>query len=411
MTLKPEVLPDTTADIPFDTGHRALLDGSEPVIVVTVEGDRRYVTLTPSPDVWIRNAEGKLVLNRQWVNVERLKSAAMLVPDAPITIAPDPASALEALPHEPVDIDAMKAHMDIDGADSEAVIAGQEMDLAAQRDEQAAYIAELEQAHEIARDYIEKLEAQRHLTLEAVAGRDAVLERAQQMTARRKIETTTYPDIDDGSLTDFINQGWRVVFEAAYVLPAYDREVCHMVRLERETQDTAHPPMEARAAAGIPAYEDIPGEMSDDETPAEPDPYLQVEEIYIQMDGGEPAWKSEIDPVKREAMIYAARSATVGKKAAGRMIAQTRARQKRQREQGGAPDIEYLVGSPKVNGLRVGKLALDPAKFPLLNTLASGVTGDELIDAMNEKVKARVMAAMLAAQPQRPSPVPLMLGQ
>jgi hypothetical protein len=49
--------------------------------------------------------------------------------------------------------------------------------------------------------------------------------------------------------------------------------------------------------------------------------------------------------------------------------------------------------------------------MPIAATLASGITGDELIDAMNERVKAKVVAAMRPAQPQRPSPVPLMLGQ
>jgi hypothetical protein len=187
-----------------------------------------------------------------------------------------------------------------------------------------------------------------------------------------------------------------VVFEAAYVLPAYGKDACHMVRLERDVPDTAHPPMEARAAASLPSYEDILTEMIGDECPVETPAFPDVEEIYIHMDGGEPAWKSEMDSVKREAMIYQARKATLGPKAAGRMIAQTRARQKRHRADG-------LV--------QVGHLLLDPKTMPIAATLASGITGDELIDAMNERVKAKVVAAMRPAQPQRPSPVPLMLGQ
>ena len=438
MTLKPQDVPTTTDDIPFDAGSRALLDNADTVIVVTVEGDRRYVTLTPAPDVWIRNAEGKLVLNRQWVNVERLTSATtldtLLAANAPATIVPDPTSVLEALPDDGIDIDALKAHLNVDGTeDGEAAIAEKELDLAKQRDEMAAQLAQKDQTikalrHEteslsdqvvalerqldaLTADYDKKLKAQLeisnglkrelHMAVEIARALEASLpSQRMRIEVKRKIETTTHPDIDDGSLTDFINQGWRVVFEAAYVLPARDKEVCHMVRLEREVPDTAHPPLEARADRGqdIPfemIYED--GDRSDqDDVPV----HEQVEEIYIHMDArpvlDEPAWKAAPDEAQREAMIYMARKATLGSKAAGRMIAQTRAWQKRQR----ADDL-----------VQVGHLLIDPKTQPLTATLSSGITGEELIDAMNEKVRVKVMDAMRAAQPTRPAPVPLMLGQ
>jgi hypothetical protein len=311
-----------------------------------------------------------------------------------------------------------------------STIAQREIDIAAKKDaliaglrEETATLSEQhdaleKQIHDLTVDYDAKLKAQLTISnglmdelkgkadyiryLEGELARydtmaDRVVLQMQPASAQRgKIETTTHPDIDDGSLTDFINQGWRVAFEAAYVLPAYDKEVCHMVRLERDAQDEAHSPMEAHVSADLPSYEDIAAEVIGDgtldETPTSP----EVEEIYIHMDDGEPAWKSEMDPVKREAMIYAARKATVGQKAAGRMIAQARARQKRQRDDG-------LI--------RVGDRLIDPQAMPMAATLASGITADELIAAMNEKVKAKVMDAMRASQPQGAAVVPLLLGQ
>lgn len=116
--------------------------------------------------------------------------------------------------------------------------------------------------------------------------------------AKRKIETITIYDFSDVGLADRINQGWRVVFEDYMLLPATitdelgdTRDARHVVRREREVQESATPPQEeARQGERLPTLEeaaDMPLE-SDDEMPEEDETPESTHEIMFHVGGSKP---------------------------------------------------------------------------------------------------------------------------
>lgn len=372
MTLDQHDIPDTTQEIPFAVGSTALLRGSDEVVrVITVDGSDREVSRNASLDIWVRDDSGRLVRNREWVSVGALKSPATLAMPDPARVEVD----------EPVPI-----------------IAAKEIDLAQQRDDQAARIAALEQqvaqlteqrnieqadkaifrqsmdlyewAHDMARDYIVRLEGQRDVLSETLsqarATHQADMERyghrQPSQTVKRKIETMSLRNPEMQALADLINEGWKVVFETTYVMGGYEEAyVTHFLRLEREVLETAHPPMEeARDVVDLPAAEPV-SDGAEDAVP------LDARKLWVEaLDESEPV----PDPAQAPVLLI-----------------------------------------DEAAELKVGSLALDPKKFPITAALASGVSTEDLITAMNQKIKAKVIAAMLTSQARRSAPVPLMLGQ
>lgn len=229
--------PIETDSIPFKPGTQAVLrDGGDKVIVINEDLDLREIEMMDDRAMFDGIGYKK---QTRWVNM-----ADLMVP-------------FQIPPHDqaPIETGSTIAERELNAAvKKDQQIAGLLRETSRMSDTIDAQDREIALKDELIKALKADLAMERERTTEL---QRAIV--AERPPVKRKIETQTHDDIGDDVLADMINAGWRVVFEAAYVLPAYNKEVCHMVRLEREVQEPASPPQdEARTAVEIPPIDDAP---------------------------------------------------------------------------------------------------------------------------------------------------------
>ena len=346
-------------------------------------------------------------------------------------------------------------------AAEDAVIAQIEIDLAQQRDEMAKRIAELEEMlRQQTEAYDGKLKHQHQVAVERLKDRDAAQAKVKTLEAvmppiimpnRPRHETKIVfaavgqASLDEAlrlSLERFEGEGWNIAFEQ-YQAGSSERPSSYFARLTREAQAPAHNPQpDVRVALAVsvvePAAEEAPEDntvimgshwedVADIEETMYPDLWKilvedpnEIEEDDLQstpvMLLTESAWTSEPDPLTRDRMIYEARKATAGSKAAGRMIAQERSRAKHARGEVATSEVRYLTGElpvkPIPQNVQVGNLVRDRKKYPITSTMMKhNVGAAEILAVMDLQIKMRVETARQTSLAQQPSFPPLMLGQ